>query len=171
MRIILAAFLLCFCLSACGQGQIPSEPSEVSEAAPSAPVSTVKSAVPAGDALLKIKVGEYEFLADWEDNSSAQAFRELLEQGPLTVEMSDYGGFEKVGALGTTLERNDAQITTEPGDVILYQGNQITIYYGTNTWSFTRLAKIQDPSDLQKKLGQGTISVTFFLEENLEDQS
>ena len=91
-------------------------------------------------------------------------FRELLAQGPLTIEMEDYGGFEKVGPLGTTLPRNDTSITTQPGDVILYQGNQITIYYGTNSWSFTRLARIDDPSDLREKLGDGAVSVTFSLE-------
>lgn len=114
--------------------------------------------------ILKIKVGEYELLADFENNSSAEEFKELLSQGSLTIEMDDYGGFEKVGGLGTTLTRNDTQITTEPGDIILYQGNQITIYYGVNSWNFTRLAKINDPSDLKKKLGDGTVSVTFSLE-------
>ena len=82
----------------------------------------------------------------------------------MTVEMSDYGGFEKVGPLGTTLPRSDQQITTEPGDVILYQGDQITIYYGTNSWNFTRLARIDDPTDLREKLGDGTVSITFSLE-------
>ena len=113
---------------------------------------------------LKIKVGEYELSAAFENNSSAEEFKELLSQGSLTIEMDDYGGFEKVGALGTTLTRNDTQMTTEPGDIILYQGNQITIYYGVNSWNFTRLAKINDPSDLKKKLGDGTVSVTFSLE-------
>ena len=112
---------------------------------------------------MKITVGKEELMATWEDNSSAREFQELLEQGPVTIEMEDYGGFEKVGALGTDLTRNDRQITTEPGDVILYQGNQITIYYGTNTWSFTRLAKIDDPADLQEKLGEGRVQVTFSL--------
>lgn len=164
MKTVLAAFLLSLCLSACGQGHILTEPGAASSNT-AASASSIKIEEAAGEeTFLKITVGEYEFLANWEDNSSAQAFRELLEQGPLTVEMSDYGGFEKVGLLGSTLERNDVQITTEPGDVILYQGNQITIYYGTNTWSFTKLAKIQDPSDLQQKLGQGTVEVTFSLE-------
>ena len=112
---------------------------------------------------MKITVGDCELQATFEDNSSAEEFRELLEEGPLTIEMEDYGGFEKVGALGTSLSRNDTQITTQPGDVILYQGNQITIYYGTNSWSFTRLARIDDPSSLQEKLGEGTVSVTFSL--------
>ena len=112
---------------------------------------------------MKITVGDDELLATFEDNSSAREFQELLEQGPLTIDMEDYGGFEKVGPLGTDLVRNDTQITTQPGDVILYQGNQITIYYGTNSWSFTRLATIDDPTDLEEKLGAGTISVTFSL--------
>ena len=112
---------------------------------------------------MKITVGDEELLATFEDNSSAEEFRELLEEGPITIEMEDYGGFEKVGPLGTSLSRNDTQITTQPGDVILYQGNQITIYYGTNAWSFTRLARIDDPSDLQEKLGEGAVSVTFSL--------
>lgn len=112
---------------------------------------------------MKITVGDYELTATFEDNSSADEFRELLSQGPVTIEMADYGGFEKVGSLGTTLTRNDQQITTEPGDVILYQGNQITIYYGTNSWNFTRLAKIDDPTDLKAKLGNGTVQVTFSL--------
>ncbi len=113
---------------------------------------------------LKITFGEYELLATFEDNSSVSEFKELLSHGPVTIEMEDYGGFEKVGPLGTTLTRNDKQVTTEPGDVILYQGNQITIYYGTNSWSFTRLAKIDDPTDLKTKLGDGTVRVTFSLE-------
>lgn len=113
--------------------------------------------------MLKITVGDQELLATFAENSSAEAFRDLLAQGPVTMSMDDYGGFEKVGSLGTTLTRNDTRITTQPGDVILYQGNQITIYYGTNTWNFTRLAKINDSTDLQAKLGTGTVQVTFSL--------
>lgn len=115
------------------------------------------------EAMLKITVGDQELLATFAENSSAEEFRDLLAQGPVTISMDDYGGFEKVGSLGTTLSRNDTRITTQPGDVILYQGNQITIYYGTNTWNFTRLAKIDDSTDLQAKLGTGTVQVTFSL--------
>lgn len=99
------------------------------------------------------------------DNSSAEAFLELLAQGDVTVEMHDYGNFEKVGALGTSLPTNDESITTEPGDVILYQGNSVTIYYDENTWSFTRLGKVQDLSqkELKEILGSGDVSVTFSL--------
>ena len=100
-----------------------------------------------------------------EENSSAEAFIELLRKGDVTVDMHDYGGFEKVGPLGTALPRNDAQITTEPGDVILYQGDQVTIYYGVNSWSFTRLGRVQglSPEELKAVLGEGDAAVTFSL--------
>lgn len=114
--------------------------------------------------VLKITVGEHEFLADFASNPSAQEFQELLAQGPVTIQMEDYGGFEKVGPLGTSLTPSDESITTQPGDVILYQGSQITIYYGTNTWTFTRLAKIRDPQDLKEKLGEGAVQAVFSLE-------
>ncbi|MBQ1863972.1 MAG: hypothetical protein II486_09660 [Thermoguttaceae bacterium] len=99
------------------------------------------------------------------DNSTAQAFMNLLAKGDVSVAMRDYGGFEKVGALGTTLPTNDEPITTELGDVILYQGNQITIYYAANTWRFTRLGKIQgvSESELKKILGKGGITAVFSL--------
>lgn len=164
----LCLFLVLLTLTACGSSvaPAPSQPPtaslEVVES--TAPQPTPEPSPSQEEPALKITVGDYELLATFEDNSSARAFRELLAQHPVTIEMEDYGGFEKVGSLGTQLVRNDTQITTEPGDVILYQGNQITIYYGTNSWSFTRLARIDDPSDLKEKLGSGTVSVTFSLD-------
>lgn len=154
-------------LSACGSGQTPADSSgvqpEIVEGETAASQQNPEEESVQEDTALKITVGDHEFLATFADNSSAEEFRELLSQGPLTIEMEDYGGFEKVGPLGTELTRNDTQIVTEPGDIILYQGNQITIYYGTNSWNFTRLAKVDDPSGLQEKLGSGTVSVTFSL--------
>ena len=151
---LLAAFSLSACMP--GETTVSSEGSQTAEEFQETLSDQEESA-------LKITVGDCELLATFEDNSSADEFRELLEEGPITIEMEDYGGFEKVGPLGTSLSRNDTQITTQPGDVILYQGNQITIYYGTNTWNFTRLAKINDSTDLQAKLGTGTVQVTFSL--------
>ena len=156
-------------LSACGNGEATAQPVVPSDQAGASQSETVGSQLSTEDATqeeesaLKITVGDVELLATFEDNCSAQEFRQLLGQGPVTIEMEDYGGFEKVGPLGTTLTRDDRQITTQPGDVILYQGNQITIYYGTNTWSFTRLATIDDPTDLEEILGAGTVQVTFSL--------
>lgn len=107
-----------------------------------------------------------EMTASFADNSSARAFRDLISNASLTVEMSDYGGFEKVGDLGHTLPANDTRITTEAGDVILYLGCNITIYYDVNTWSFTRLGKIDgNPTreSILSVLGNGSVNVTFSL--------
>lgn len=107
-----------------------------------------------------------ELAATFAENSSAEAFRNLIADAPLMVSMSDYGNFEKVGDLGHNLPTNDTRITTEPGDVILYIGNNITIYYGVNTWSFTRLGKIDgNPTreSILAVLGNGTVNVTFSL--------
>ena len=100
-----------------------------------------------------------------ENNSSAKAFADLLRKSDLTVEMHDYGNFEKVGSIGSSLPRNDKAITTKPGDVILYQGNQITIYYDVNSWNFTKLGEVQgiEPSELKAILGDSNVSVRFSL--------
>ena len=107
--------------------------------------------------------GKSELTATLVDNSSATAFYQLLKKGPLTVDMHDYGSFEKVGPLGTSLPRNDTQITTTAGDIILYQGNQITIYYDTNSWNFTRLGKVDGvtQAELKKILGKGDVTAVF----------
>ena len=160
MTRILYLLLAVLGLSGCGNGSSPPSQSVISEQESSQSQDNSSSQE---EPMLKITVGDQELLATFADNSSAEEFRDLLAQGPVTISMDDYGGFEKVGSLGTTLTRNDTRITTQPGDVILYQGNQITIYYGTNTWNFTRLAKINDSTDLQAKLGTGTVQVTFSL--------
>lgn len=112
---------------------------------------------------INVSFNGHTYPATLEDNSSAKAFAELLKSGPLTVSAHDYGSFEKVGDLGTALPRNDQQITTSAGDIILYQGNQITVYYAQNTWSFTRLGRIDDPSGLREALGSGDVAITFTL--------
>ena len=116
--------------------------------------------------VLVIKANGKVFYANLEDNSSAKAFIEKLSPQEMTLDLHDYGSFEKVGDLPWELPRNDEQITTEPGDIILYQGNQLTIYYDENTWSFTRLAKIGNTSEegLLSAFGEGDVSVTMNLE-------
>lgn len=98
-----------------------------------------------------------------EDNSSAKAFYKALQNGAITVLMHDYGSFEKVGSLGQSFPRNDTSITTEPGDIILYQGSNIVIYYDTNSWNFTRLGKVEGLSqvELKKILGNGDCRAVF----------
>ncbi len=105
------------------------------------------------------------FPADFADNDSADAFRDLLREGDLTINMSDYGSFEKVGSIGTSLPRKDTQISTTTGDVMLYQGDQIVIFYGTNSWSYSRLGKVDGVTAeaLLSAFGSGDVAITFSL--------
>lgn len=116
--------------------------------------------------VMKITVGNTTFTATLEDNSSAEALKELLMEGHLTINMSDYGNMEKVGPIGTSLPENNEQTTTGAGDIILYQGNSLVIYYDTNSWNFTRLGKINDVTqeELKEALGDGDAAVTLTLE-------
>lgn len=114
---------------------------------------------------IKLTVNGKSFTATLEENSSAEALRQLLEKGDLSIRMNDYGDMEKVGSLGTSLPRNDRQTTTQPGDLILYLGNSFVIYYDTNSWNFTRLGRLDGVSTRQEVLellgGKGDITVTL----------
>ena len=107
-----------------------------------------------------------------EDNSSADAFTDLLEKGDVTVDLHDYGSFEKVGPLGSELPANDEKITTESGDLLLYQGDQITLFYDTNTWEYTRLGKVMERSqnELKELLGDSDVTITFSLSPETPDE-
>ena len=113
-----------------------------------------------------LKVGENSMTATLTDNEATRELTKLLEQGDITVRMNDYGGFEKVGALPQSFPTSNTQITTEPGDIMLYQGNQIVIFYGSNSWSYTRLGKIDGAtvSSLRQFLGNGNITMTLSLQ-------
>ena len=98
---------------------------------------------------------------DWEDNESVEALKDLAAEAPLTIQMSPYGGFEQVGPIGTSLPRNDEQTVTEPGDLVLYSGNQIVVFYGSNSWAYTRLGRIRDMDQaaLTELLGADAVSL------------
>ncbi|NMC47069.1 MAG: hypothetical protein GYA52_09595 [Chloroflexi bacterium] len=114
---------------------------------------------------MNIQIGNTVLTATLVDNSSAEALKEALAENPITIEMRDYGSMEKVGSLGMDLPRNDQQITTEAGDIILFQGSAFVIYYAPNSWNFTRLGKINDVTaeELKEILGDGSVTVTLSL--------
>jgi hypothetical protein len=114
---------------------------------------------------MNITVGDTVLTATLVENSSTAALKAALSEGPITIDMRDYGDMEKVGPLGMDLPRNDQQITTEAGDLILYQGNAFVIYYAPNSWNFTRLGKINDVTaeELREILGDGNVTVTLSL--------
>ena len=116
---------------------------------------------------IKISVSGKTLPVKIEDNMATKALVEALRGSSITYEADDYGGFEKVGALGRTLPSDNKQISTSAGDVVLYNSSNIVLFYGSNTWSYTRLGKIQYESldELKSflKAGEGNISVTLSL--------
>jgi len=124
--------------------------------------SSVESAV-----MLYLTIGGVTKTATLASNSSTDALVKQLQQGDITYEAHDYGGFEKVGNLGYSFPVNDEEITTQPGDLILYQGNNLCIYYGTNSWYFTRIGRLvnMSQSDIKQWVNAGgdDVSVTLSL--------
>ena len=120
-----------------------------------------------------LSVGENSLSATLADNEATGELKTLLASGPITVRMSDYGGFEKVGELPQSFTTSDSRITTSPGDIMLYQGNNIVIFYGTNTWSYTPLGKIDnaDSHAVKQFLSSGPIDLKISLETTTEIDS
>ena len=112
---------------------------------------------------LTMKIDGKRVAVEWEENESVAALTELVKDKPLTVQTSMYGGFEQVGSIGTSLPRNDAQTTTQAGDIVLYSGNQIVVFYGTNSWAYTRLGHVTDKTaaEMAELLGNGNVTITI----------
>jgi hypothetical protein len=110
-----------------------------------------------------IKVNGQVLSVELEYNLATKVLKEKIENGDIVIKTSEYGGFEKVGSLGFSLPREDKNITTSAGDIVLYQGNQISIFYESNSWSYTKLGKIKGVTaeELKKILGSGDVSITF----------
>ena len=117
--------------------------------------------------VMKLKINDTVVEVLWEDNESVEALFNFVSAEPLTIRMSMYGGFEQVGSIGTSLPRNDVQTTTSAGDIVLYSGSQIVIFYGSNSWAYTRLGRIQglSASELDELLGNGAVSLTLYTED------
>ena len=113
---------------------------------------------------MNVQVGDMEFSATLEENEAVSALVEMMRESPVVIQMSDYSGFEKVGSLGIRLPASNSQTTTQAGDIVLYNGNQIVIFYGSNSWSYTRLGHIDDLTGWEDALGSGDVTVIFSLE-------
>ena len=115
--------------------------------------------------LIFIKVNNQTLNLELEDNSATKELKQKLKNGDVIVETHEYGGFEKVGDLGFSLPREDKKMTTASGDIVLYQGNQISLFYDSNSWSYTKLGKIinADNKKLKSILGDGDVIITFTL--------
>ncbi len=116
---------------------------------------------------LQLKIGDTAVEVAWEENESVEALKELCEEEPLTIQMSMYGGFEQVGPIGTGLPSNDVQTTTTSGDIVLYSGDQMVVFYGSNTWEYTMLGHItdQDKTGMTDLLSNGDVTITITVDE------
>ena len=111
---------------------------------------------------MKLTINETEVPVIWEDNDSLRAIMDMISDQPLSIQMSMYGGFEQVGELGQSIIRDDRQITTSPGDIVLYAGNSIVVFYGSNSWAYTRLGHIDLSEErLKDLLGNGDVAIVL----------
>ncbi len=152
------AVLMMFFLVACGRENIPSENETNTD-------STENDEKQEDTEMkLQIEAGGSTFTATLENNEAVTAFVEMLEDEPIVIEMDDYSGFEKVGSLGTSLPASNSQMTTQAGDIVLYNSSQIVMFYGSNSWSYTKLAEVDDLTGWEDALGSGSVTVTFSIE-------
>lgn len=156
---LLAAAVLCLALTLSACGGIAQEES---------PVETPEQESGSGfgeeeKTVMQMKIDDVPVSVEWEENASVDALMALAVEEPLTVQMSMYGGFEQVGSLGQRLPRDDAQTTAAAGDVVLYSGNQLVVFYGSNAWTYTRLGHITDKTaaELAELLGNGDVTITI----------
>ena len=119
-----------------------------------------------GDSSMTMKIGDTKVNVDWEDNQAVEKLRDMAKDGDITIQMSMYGGFEQVGSIGQSLPRDDKQTTTTSGDIVLYSGNQMVVFYGSNSWSYTALGHISDKDEAEKAdlLSQGDVTITISIE-------
>ena len=125
--------------------------------------------VPQGDEEaidMTLKINDEIVQVKWENNESVKALMKMASENPVVVDMSMYGGFEQVGSLGTTLPSNDQNTRTKPGDIVLYTSDSIVVFYGNNSWAYTRLGHIENKSksELQDMLGRGNVTLTITAE-------
>ena len=145
----------------------PTAPPITESAEPTAPPKTenTENTEDKTEMKMTVKIGNAVFTATLEDNAATRELIEMMKQSPITINMSDYSGFEKVGSLGRSLTTENYQTTTSAGDIVLYNGNQIVMFYGSNSWSYTRIGKIDNLTGWKEALGSGSITAEFSIAE------
>lgn len=140
-------------------------PAATEQPAPTEEASVPTETSPTEELTMMLRIDNTEISVQWEDNESVEALKDLIREAPLTINMSMYGGFEQVGSLGTSLPRNDVQTTTEAGDIVLYSGNQIVVFYGSNSWAYTRLGHVElSAAEMSDLLSHGDVTITLYVE-------
>ncbi|MCR5207491.1 MAG: hypothetical protein K6C14_03335 [Eubacterium sp.] len=160
--VIILTLVIAFVSAACSVGPGAAETAYTKETETN-PITSeaTQSETKVNEMKVKVSINGKTFSATLADNAAAKELYEIIKSEGLTVELSDYSGFEKVGRLGHTLSANDKQTTTHAGDLVLYQSNQLVMFYGSNSWSYTRLGSIDDLSGWEEALGSGNITAEF----------
>lgn len=161
-KLLTTALFMGLCISGCSS---PRENGLYEDVETAQPSTYSDEEMEEEDMKMVVTVNGRDFMATLEENNAVDALVEMMEDGSITLSLHDYAGFEKVGPLGTSLPASDTQTTTQPGDIVLYQGDQIVMFYGTNSWSYTRLGHIDDLSGWEEALGSGDVTVVLSLEE------
>ena len=165
MPLLLAAFVCIFCLPALAEDADWRDVHRIDNGADTAAIRAwAISLAEEGDAEMRMMIGDTSVAVQWEDNDAVAGLHDLARDG-LTIHMSMYGGFEQVGDIGYSLPADDAQMTTEAGDIVLYSGDQLVVFYGSNSWSYTRLGRITDKTAEQMAalLANGDVTITLTL--------
>lgn len=142
MKRLLVIILIMSVIVLCGCGQTTDTETTTEE---TTGITQSTDNKPEGE--ISMSIDDTDVTVVWEDNESVTALKEFIADKPLVIDASAYGGFEQVGSLGTTLPSNDEQIQTKAGDIMLYSSDQIVVFFGTNSWSYTPLGRITDKSD------------------------
>ena len=147
-----------------GNADVSAEASTESTSEATAASTEATTSETAKEKTMVLRIGETQVPVTWEENASVAELRELAADG-IRIDMSMYGGFEQVGPIGKSITSDDAQTTTSSGDIVLYSSNQIVIFYGSNSWSYTRLGKISlSEAEMTDLLSNGDVSITLTME-------
>ena len=159
LLILLSALMLL--LGACGSDQTEEQSTEAT--VPETEEQSTDTKAQETDMEMKLLIDDQEVSVDWENNEAVSALTAQVQEQPLTIDMAMYEDFEQVGELGVSLPTEDTQIETESGDIMLYAGDKIVVFYGQNSWAYTRLGKIKDKNqeEMTELLGQHDITITL----------
>ena len=169
--IFLISLIIISALVACGKSNNPStqpttdEPSTtITTPSDNNPTTTTEEEDETANMTLTLKIGNTLVDVFWLDNESVKDLKIHAKDG-LTIELHQYGDFEQTGLLGFTLVSNDTNMNVSPGDIVLYNSNQICLYYDNNSWSFTKLGHINlSKTELRELLAEeDTVIITIGL--------
>lgn len=163
MRVVSLAIVLLALIGCGGKTTVPSSAKEAPAKEAPAQAVTAGMSVDAESGgeenTMRLLIGDREVPVTWEENASVEELQDLC---PLTIPMSMYGGFEQVGPIGQNIVREDVQTVTDSGDIVLYSGNQIVVFYGSNSWAYTRLGHINlSEQEMRDLLSGGDVTITL----------